>query len=88
MSWSAYFVGTPEKIEEALNKQSGNLSGQSKQEYDDALPHLVALIKSNSDGKGGPLVQIQAAGSAYFLNGEMQNSTCNVNIQQLHGALV
>lgn len=88
MSWSAYLIGTPDKVVDALEKQSENLSGQSKEEYDAALPHLVSLVKANSNVNGGPVIQIQASGSAYLQNGETQNSTCNVSIQQLHGALL
>ena len=47
MSWSVQFIGKPEKVIEALNAQSNTLSGESKAEYDNALPHLTALVGEN-----------------------------------------
>lgn len=47
MSWSIYKSGTVEEVVNALEEQSKNLSDQSKEEYDAALPHLIALVKEN-----------------------------------------
>jgi hypothetical protein len=50
MSWSIYKSGTPEEVITALEEQSNSIGGQSKEEYDEALPHLVALVKQNIGG--------------------------------------
>jgi hypothetical protein len=44
MSWSVGFIGKPEKIAEALNAEANKLSGQSKKEFERALPHMTALV--------------------------------------------
>jgi hypothetical protein len=47
MSWSFYATGTPQKLVEKLDKQSANLTGDSKQEFDAAKPFLAGLIQQN-----------------------------------------
>lgn len=67
MSWSCNLVGTPEKITERLNKMSTELGGQSKEEFDNALPHLTALLAANVNKKYGPvMVELNANGHATF----------------------
>lgn len=53
MSWSVSFIGKQHAVREELEKTSFTLSGQSKDEYDKALPHLLGLVALNerSDGK-------------------------------------
>lgn len=83
MSWSAYYIGTPDNLSEALKKQSDNLSGNSKEEFDAALPHIAALIQQNKGKDKPPVLHLQASGSAY--DGQ---SSCIVQITSLMGALV
>ena len=65
MSWSVNFIGTPERINVALDDESARLTGQSRIEFDDALPHLKALVASNFDknAKQPILVKLVASGS-------------------------
>jgi len=50
MSWNFRKTGTPEEVVKALEEHSNTISDQSKEEYDSALPHLVALVKENIGG--------------------------------------
>ena len=50
MSWSVQKIGKPEKVAAALDAYSEVLSGQSKQEYDEALPALKDRVKQVFDG--------------------------------------
>lgn len=84
MSWSISFVGTPEKISEALIAHSDKVSGQSKQEFEEALPHLKALVESNTQG----CFQVIANGHAQFTDGKKTYGYLNVKIEQLPGFLV
>lgn len=88
MSWSISFVGIPEKVEVALLEQSDKLSGASKEEYDAALPHLVALVRQNM-GTPSPIVRLTASGYGWSKT-ELQPEyrQCSVQIEQLYGALV
>jgi hypothetical protein len=47
MSWAIYTKGTPEEVVKALEEHSNSIDGQCKEEYDSALPHLIALVKEN-----------------------------------------
>lgn len=64
MSWSVIFIGKPGNVSKALNENSEKLSGQSKIEYDSALPHMDALVKENFNAKEEhtPVVKITASG--------------------------
>lgn len=62
MSWSVTFIGKPDNIVKALEENSSKLSGQSKEEYDAALPHLIGLIKQNYNSKVDPALKLVASG--------------------------
>ena len=47
MSWSISFIGKPENVEKSQEANSEKLSGASKEEYDDAKPHLIAIVNQN-----------------------------------------
>ena len=86
MSWSVNYVGKPEKVAAALQEQSSKLTGQSKIEFDDALPHLVGLVnqtflteKGAARGYQSNLVQIEANGSG---------TSFDVTIKPIYGAMV
>jgi hypothetical protein len=76
MSWSIGFIGKPEKVIEALEAQSAKFSDQSKVEYDEALPHLKALISQNF-GFDYP-VKITAAG--HGLGGVNRQLTASIEL--------
>lgn len=87
MSWSITFIGKPENVAVALAKQSEKMDGQSKVEYDAALPHFVALVKENF-GDNTPIVKINANGHGYAVNGEQKQRQCSVSIELIYGIMV
>lgn len=67
MSWSVSYLGRPAKIVEALVAESSRLEGQSKAEFDEALPHMTALLNmnftlENSFGRVEPQIRFTANG--------------------------
>lgn len=88
MSWSVNFVGKPENISKALEENSGKLSGVSKEEYDTALPHIVALVNQNFNKDYPPILKIDANGHAYKDGDTTNYSNCSVSITVLGGQLV
>ena len=80
MSWSIYKSGTVEEVVKALEEQSNNLSDQSKEEYDSALPHLVALVKENVGGN----IDLSAYGHGYKnSDGTYADKNCQVTIKKV-----
>jgi hypothetical protein len=88
MSWSINFIGKPDGIVKALEDHSAKLNGASKEEFDAALPHLIALVKENSNKNADCIVKLSGNGHAYFDKGEKQYGTCSVNIEPLQGILL
>jgi hypothetical protein len=81
MSWSITAQGLPEQVEKLLLDHSNVETGDSKTEYDAALPHLIGLVKQNYDSSGRQ-IQVLANGHGY---GGYRN--CNVTIRE-HDPLV
>jgi hypothetical protein len=102
MSWSIQFVGAPDKVVAALEAQSEKFNGQSKVEYDDAKPHLIALVQQNfvaegEDGFLAPLVRLQANGSGSALAQKLDQKfdppkqiqrSMSVHLESIYGVLV
>jgi len=85
MSWSFSAIGTPEKIVEALETESGRLTGESKVEFDAAKPHLAALLRENrSEGATPVVLNLSASGHG---SGEKYRN-CSVKIEQCHTKLL
>lgn len=84
MSWSVAFIGKPGAVVKALAAESAKYTDQSKAEYDEAYPHLAALVAANM----GPLVKLTANGHASFSNGVKTSGQCNVVIDTMYGALL
>jgi hypothetical protein len=87
MSWSITFIGKPENIALALEEESTKLDGQSKLEYDSALPHLVALVKENF-GNDKPIVKVAANGYGYAVGDEQKERYLAVSVERIYGTLV
>jgi hypothetical protein len=95
MSWSVSFIGKPEKVAEALEKHSASLTGQSKIEFDEAKPHLVALVNNNFNKRAGeqgggvePFIQLDASGSGCAQRDEQVQRQVSVTLKSIYGALV
>lgn len=84
MSWSVRFIGTPEKVVEALDKFGDTLSGQSKEEFDEAKPALVTLVNGNV----GPMVDLNASGHASFAAGKKVSGNTSVVLSPVYGSFV
>jgi hypothetical protein len=83
MSWSVSKSGTPDEIVKALEKESTSLSGQSKVEFDEAKPSLVALVQQNfnkRDGASPPTLTLSAYGSGSSVDGEQVDRSCEVKL--------
>jgi hypothetical protein len=84
MSWSIQFIGKPEKVIEALQKQSETMNGESKVEYDSALPHLVGLVKENF----GYDYLVNLTASGHGQSGEKPNRQLTAKVELIYGVLV
>jgi hypothetical protein len=80
MSWSISFVGKPEKVAEAVEQHGGTLSGQSKEEYEAAAPHLAALVRQNF-AEIDLLIQLDANGSGQTIEGKPIQGTVSANLR-------
>ena len=80
MSWSITVLGKPEAIIKALDEHSGTLTGQSKEEYDEAKPYLQGLV-ALAVGEG-PMVKVIASGHALFKEGQKTDGSIHVSITQ------
>lgn len=85
MSWSICFIGSPESIVGAMQKESENknITGQSKIEYNAALPYLVGLVRENFNTNPDVKValKITASGYGYAQDGKDIYRTCSVTIE-------
>jgi len=84
MSWSVNFLGRPEKVVEALktHAEKSGLTGQSREEYEAAMPHLVGLVEQNVCAGGSPeypkMVKLVANGHGSKKDGEWTERNCSV----------
>jgi len=83
MSWSVGFVGKVEQVVNALEAYSSGLTGLSKEEYDAALPSIVALVKLNMNPAYPPTIRVEASGHGTkdMKTGEMTQSQCMVTVK-------
>lgn len=94
MSWSFNAVGKPEKVIEDLRKKVSDYGeGQSRDEFEAAIPHLIGLIEQNVvvPGHRYPecLVHVEASGSGSLgSDGKVIYSSCQVSIKQIYGVLL
>ena len=71
MSWNIEFAGTPEEVVKQLKEESNQLDGNSKKEYDAALPFMIGLVNQNY---GNPEYQVKISG--YGHGGERYQAEC------------
>lgn len=89
MSWSVSCMGLPENVAAYLDKYSETQSGQSKVEYDEAKPSLIALVKQNFNTEGNtPIVTLTASGSGYSREGTQISRNCAVKLEVSYAKLV
>lgn len=83
MSWSFYAIGNAADFAAELDRQCGLCTGDSREEFEAAKPHLAALIALNTAGDLPAIVKIEANGSASKSGGKVVSSSCNVQITRL-----
>lgn len=89
MSWSVNYIGTPENVTKALDENSAKLQDKSKEEYDEALPHLKGLIAMNYNKQfAGMGIKLVAAGHAYTDGKDSAYSNCTISITPIDCTLV
>lgn len=90
MSWSVNIIGHPENIASALTVESEKQEGQSKVEFDAALPHMVALVKENFNPAGlpPPVVKLTANGHGYANADGQQQRYFAASIEVVYATLV
>ncbi len=89
MSWSIALIGTTTKVSEALTAYSGSLEGQSKQEYDAALPHLVGIVEQNFEKNTlEPIIKLAANGHGYGADGTQISNNLTVSVERFYGKIV
>lgn len=65
VDWRISCIGDPESVVAYLYQEAQKLSGQARREYDDALPHLVGLVKNNFNAEHPektPILKLTACG--------------------------
>ena len=80
MSWVITFIGNTENVVNALGEHSTKPEGQSKLEYDSALPYLIGLVKENF-GNQIQVVKVNVSGYGYAANGEQKQRCCTAFIE-------
>jgi len=85
MSWSINLIGNPENVVKALEHHSTVIDGQSKEEFDSALPHFIGLLKQNY-GSYPVTINFQASGHGYDASEPFRQ--CQVKMELLYGILV
>jgi hypothetical protein len=76
-------IGSPAGVKTELERYSEDLSGQSKDEYDAAKPHLIGLIDQVVGGK--KQVKLNAAGHATFKDGVKVDGNISVAMDLYYG---
>lgn len=86
MSWSVSFIGKPEPLCKELESEQAKLTGDSRAEFDCALPLLQGLLRQNYAREGfvEPVLHLEASGSG---NG-LKNRSCQVSLKQFWTRLV
>jgi len=82
MTWSFRGIGKPENIiRAALEAHSETLTGDSKAEFDEVKPHLLALVGMNQGNAYLPLIVVASGHAARnMVDDKLSYSTCRVSI--------
>lgn len=91
MSWSVSMIGKPSNIAAALESVGDKLEGQSKVEFQEALPALVVLVQQNfakGEGYVEPVLRLEASGSGYAKGSEQVQRSLTVKLEPSYIALV
>lgn len=97
MSWSIQAIGKPDAVKRAIETANIGLTGQSKDEWEEAKPALLALVGANC---GNVVVRLNASGHVSFELRPVERDSegmptkterikthgqCSVTIEPIHG---
>jgi hypothetical protein len=98
MSWSVSLFGIPDKVVAALENHSNDkMTGQSKVEWDEAKPHIIALVRQNFVTEEymkqfsyttSPLIKLDASGSGSSSGDRQLQRSCSIKIETIYTNLV
>jgi hypothetical protein len=90
MSWGISLIGKAVNVATALDDHSTKLEGQSKVEFDAALPALRTLVLENfgKESYPEPVIRLDASGTGYAREGEQMSRNCTVKIEPFYSKLV
>lgn len=91
MSWSISVIGKPENVVAEIERESAKQTGQSKVEFDDAMPHLIGLVNQTFTKAANyqvPIIKLDASGSGMSEGGEQKYRNCTVKIEPIYTKLV
>jgi hypothetical protein len=88
MSWNVDKTGTVKEVVAELNETSTRLSGQSKVEFDAALPHLIAATEQNfaKDQNGDAVdvrIHLSAYGHGYAVGDDQRQRSLQIHLNTL-----
>jgi len=83
MSWSINVIGKSQAIVSKLEALSESMSGDSKVEYDAALPHIIGIVEQNWSMDYPCVLNVIANG-----HGTTNARSLNVEVKRLTSELV
>lgn len=86
MSWSVNFIGSIDNIKAAVEAESQRLTGQSKQEFDEAKPHIIGLLDQNVTQT--PMYNLSANGHGTWNGKEYVNKYLGLKLETVHAKIV
>jgi hypothetical protein len=84
MSWSVQYFGEAAKVATALGRANEGLTGASKDEWEAAKPHLIALVAANfmtETGRPVPVVKLSASGNGSTVGDQPVSGSCLVSLE-------
>jgi hypothetical protein len=90
MSWSVQYFGEAAKVALALATANEGLTGPSKDEWEAAKPHLIALVAANfaEESRNAPVLKLSASGSGSSVGGKPVSGSCSVSLEAIWTNLV
>lgn len=91
MSWSVSVIGKPDRVCAALAAKAAQMSGQSREEFEAALPHILGIVGENFAAEAPyepPTIKVDASGSGSASAGRQIQRNCRVTVEPLYTELV
>lgn len=81
MSWSNSWLGKVDGIKAAMDRYGEQLTGNSREEFEAAKPHLVGLLDQNTSV--GSVLHLDANGHAYTNQEGQRIAQCSVTLKTI-----